>query len=71
MLEIASRLSAAFEFCRVDLYLLNDREIVFGEVTLYPGGGYERFFPLKWDFTLGALWNLGSQPLLQPTYATG
>jgi len=63
MLEIARKLSADFEFCRVDLYLLNDEQILFGEITLYPGGGFERFFPRQWDFKLGELWHLGCGPV--------
>jgi len=61
MLEIARRLSSGIDFCRVDLYLLDDKDIRFGEITLYPGGGFERFFPRKWDFELGKLWNINSE----------
>lgn len=60
MIDIARALSSDFEFCRVDLYLLNNKDIIFGEITLYPGGGYERFFPKSWDFELGKLWTMSA-----------
>lgn len=63
MLEMVKKLSADFDFCRVDMYLLNDKEIIFGEITLYPGGGFERFFPRRWDFELGERLNLHSEVL--------
>jgi hypothetical protein len=61
MLDVARKLSADFDFCRVDLYLINDKDLKFGEITLYPGGGFERFFPRQWDFELGELWTLSSE----------
>jgi hypothetical protein len=61
MLDVARKLSAEFDFCRVDLYLINDEDLRFGEITLYPGGGFERFFPKQWDFELGKLWNISSE----------
>ena len=53
MADIAVKLSGAIPFCRIDLYEINGR-IFFGEVTLYPGGGFERFEPEEWDATLGS-----------------
>lgn len=58
MLEIARKLSADFDFCRVDLYAINNQDLKFGEITLYPGGGFERFFPKRWDYRLGNLWKI-------------
>ena len=54
MLEIARALSAPFPFARVDLYEVNGKP-VFGEITLYPGNGLERFSPERWDAKLGGL----------------
>lgn len=40
-------------FVRIDFYEVN-KQIYFGEITLYPGGGWEEFTPEKWDFTFGS-----------------
>jgi len=61
LLQVASDLSKSIDFCRVDLYLVNGTDVRFGEVTLYPGGGFERFFPKRWDFELGRLWDIPEQ----------
>ncbi len=53
MIGIAETLSAGWDFLRVDLYLLNRRQIVFGELTFSPGGGMMHFRPPKYDFLYG------------------
>jgi teichuronopeptide biosynthesis TupA-like protein/tetratricopeptide repeat protein len=56
MIEAAERIADGFDFLRVDLYSI-DKRIVFGEVTVTPGAGYERFGPdAEFDFHLGSLW---------------
>jgi TupA-like ATPgrasp len=61
MISIAETLCAGFDFMRVDLYLLDDRRIVFGEMTATPGAGRKRFYPsVATDFYLGAFWNVAS-----------
>lgn len=40
-------------FLRVDFYEIDGR-IYFGELTFSPGGGYTKFFPEVWDYTLGS-----------------
>lgn len=57
MYEIASRLSAGFDFVRVDLYNI-DGNIYFGEFTLTPTGGHLRFRPDSWDIKLGEKWRM-------------
>ena len=52
MINIAEILSQHEEFIRVDLYDLGNR-IVFGELTLYPGAGLEKFSPNNFDLELG------------------
>ena len=52
MIEIAERLSSSLKHVRVDLYNVNGK-IYFGEMTFYPGGGFERFEPNEWDYTFG------------------
>jgi len=56
MLEIARKLSAGFDFIRVDLYNVNGR-IFFGELTNYPNGGAFRFNPSLWDVEFGKYWD--------------
>jgi hypothetical protein len=55
MIALALKLAAPFEFLRVDLYLCEGRLIV-GELTSYPGAGFERFMPSDFALELGAHW---------------
>ena len=43
MIELASVLSKGFPHVRVDFYNLNDRQVLFGELTYCSGGGLEVF----------------------------
>ena len=54
MLAIATKLAALVNnaFVRVDLYDIEGK-IYFGEYTFYPGGGFDTFDPVEWDFTFG------------------
>ncbi len=52
MVEIATKLGGSLPFVRVDLYSVNGR-IYFGEMTLYPGSGYEAYEPDIFDVKLG------------------
>jgi len=61
MLEYAAKLSSDIPFVRVDLYEIN-KQIFFGELTLYPGCGFEEFEPDEWDTTLGNMLDLSKQP---------
>lgn len=56
-IEIAEKLAEPFSFIRVDLYLPSGK-IYFGELTNYPGNGFERFSPDSWDKHFGDLLNL-------------
>lgn len=59
MLELANKLAAPFPFVRVDFYESADGEHVYvGELTFYPGGGYETFQPMEWDYKLGEMLQL-------------
>ena len=55
MISIAKRLSAPFDFVRVDLYNIEGR-IYFGELTFTPVGGGLKLQPDSWDVKLGAKW---------------
>jgi TupA-like ATPgrasp len=57
MLDIAGRLGRPFDFIRVDLYNV-DGMIIFGELTPYPCGGFDRFRPASFDVELGNRWKL-------------
>lgn len=57
MFEIAEKLSAGFPFLRVDLYESGGK-IYFGELTLYPSGGFDRDIYPETDAHLGSLINL-------------
>lgn len=52
MIRIAEILSEDFPFARIDLYNIQG-QIYFGEITYYPGSGYEAFIPDSFDFELG------------------
>lgn len=52
MIELAEKLSSLFPFARVDFYNIKEK-IVFGEITFYPGSGFERFSPDSFDYILG------------------
>ena len=58
MIFFAEQISSGFDFCRVDLYSPNNENVIFGEITLVPGGGISRFSPREWDFRLGEMFNL-------------
>jgi len=57
-LAIADRLSEGFNFIRVDLYLTRNR-VWFGEMTNFPGNGFEAFTPHVFDKEMGRLLDLG------------
>lgn len=52
MIELAKILAKEFTFIRVDFYEA-DGIIYFGELTLYPGSGFEEFRPDEWDLKMG------------------
>lgn len=56
MIAVAEALAGKLDFARIDLYLLKDGRIVFGEITLVSWAGWEPFTPVEWDFRLGAMW---------------
>jgi len=57
MLEISETLAKDMDFCRVDLYSVNDHDVYFGEMTLTPEAGYGRFGPTpEADLRMGMLW---------------
>jgi len=65
LVEVAEKLSAGFDFLRVDLYSI-DGQIFFGELTNYPGAGRSKVRPREMDTFMGTLWE-GRQAFL-PEY---
>lgn len=53
VLELAQKLAADIPFVRVDFYEVAGRSF-FGEMTFYPGGGFEEFEPVEWDSRVGS-----------------
>lgn len=53
MTEIAKILSKNIPFVRVDFYEVNGH-LYFGELTFYPGAGFEKFEPEVYDYILGS-----------------
>lgn len=59
MVELAGELSGNIPFVRVDFYEVNG-QLYFGELTFYPGSGYEEFTPESYDYLLGSWLELSS-----------
>lgn len=57
MVILAEKLSKGIPFVRVDFYEINEK-VFFGELTFYPGSGFEEFTPRSADIWLGSLINL-------------
>jgi hypothetical protein len=55
LLHVARTLAKPFEFLRVDSYVHRGRLLV-GELTNYPGAGFERFMPASFDEELNRFW---------------
>lgn len=53
MIEFAEKLSKDIPFIRVDFYEVNG-QLYIGELTFYPGSGYEEFTPESYDYLLGS-----------------
>ena len=52
MLELSKALSGPFIHARIDWYISNNK-LVFGEITFFHGGGFEKFSSKKWENILG------------------
>ena len=55
LLHVAERLSAEFDFVRVDLFNIRGR-VYFGELTFTPLAGHLHLTPESWDLRLGLKW---------------
>ena len=52
MLEFSEKLSKGIPFVRTDFYEI-DQKLYFGELTFFPGSGFEEFTPESADNELG------------------
>lgn len=59
MIEIAEQLAEDMCFIRVDFYEISGK-LYIGELTLYPGSGFEEFEPTEWDYQMGAWLDISS-----------
>lgn len=57
MMQIAEKLSKNFPFLRVDFYIV-DNKLFIGELTFFPGSGWEVFDPVDYDYYYGKLLKL-------------
>lgn len=57
MAKLAEKLAGDFPLARIDFYNIDGR-IIFGEITFYPGSGFEKFIPDTFDYTLGKCFSL-------------
>lgn len=57
MIRISEILAGSTRFVRVDFYEHNDK-LYMGEMTFYPGAGFEKFTPVEWDEKIGNLIDL-------------
>lgn len=53
ILEVARELSNELIFSRIDLYNIDQKKIVFGEITIYPGSGSGTLNPDVYDYVYG------------------
>ncbi len=53
MVELAEKLASGIPFVRVDFYEINGK-VYFGEMTFFPGSGWEDFSDYEWDKKLGS-----------------
>ncbi|EYE87682.1 glycosyl transferase [Fervidicella metallireducens AeB] len=60
MVKFAEKLSKDMSFVRVDFYETNG-QLYFGELTFYPGSGFEEFTPESYDYLLGSWIKLPSK----------
>lgn len=56
MSNLALKLADSLSYARVDFYLVKDK-IYFGEITLTPGSGFEKFSDKEVDVEWGKYWD--------------
>jgi len=61
MIVLAKKLAGSFPFVRVDLYNINGN-VIFGEMTFYPGDGRQEFHPNEYNRIFGEMITLPKIP---------
>jgi hypothetical protein len=56
MADLGVKLAAGLKYARIDFYLV-DSKIYFGEITLTPGSGFEKFSDVAIDRLFGGYWH--------------
>lgn len=64
MRQAAEKIGQYFTFIRIDFYQLNNK-VYFGELTVYPGAGYEVFPTGEVDKMFGQPWDISRKPQKQ------
>lgn len=62
MMNLSRKLAVNIPFVRIDFYALP--KLVFGEMTFYPGNGFEHFYPPEWDLKMGKFLQLSCVKML-------
>lgn len=62
MRKVAEVLSSGFPHVRVDLYDIQNK-VIFGELTFYNASGYMKLSPDKYDYIIGDMFHLPTNPL--------
>ncbi|HAU28660.1 MAG TPA: hypothetical protein DCW68_00910 [Rhodospirillaceae bacterium] len=58
MIQLAEKLAWGWDFVRIDLYSPNQESIIFGEITMTPAAGWQRFTDKAFDMEISHLWNM-------------
>jgi len=58
MLPLAEKLAQGWDFVRIDLYSPNQESIVFGEITMTPAAGWQKFTDKAFDIEIGSYWKM-------------
>lgn len=64
MIKLAEKLAKNIPFVRVDFYEI-DGKLYFGELTFFPGSGFEEFTPEEWDKKLGDMLELPKEKKIE------
>lgn len=57
MFYLAEKLAVGTTVLRVDFYEVNG-QVYFGELTFYDGSGFDKIYPIEWDYKLGSMIDL-------------
>lgn len=58
MLRHAEALSGSVDFVQLELYVVGDEAVYFGEMTPSSGSGFNSFHPASYDAVFGSFWKM-------------